>query len=156
MVKLDPVERVTLVVSLGSVGAAYALAPPRFALGVAVGAAIEALNLRVQVRAARRFFEHQASRSAMNWVSGFGVRFGLMACAILFAVELGTDPLGLLAGLLLALPGVFIWAWRNRPPLVAEPVRSALAPDDPSWDRWSVWRAREVMPDDVAEEDQEV
>ena len=58
-------------------------------------------------------------------------------------------------GLLLALPGVFVWAWRNRPPLVAEPVRPALAPDDPSWDRWSVWRAREVMPDDVAEEDQE-
>ena len=45
MVKLDPVERVTLVVTLGSVGAVYALAPPRFALGVAVGAAIEALNL---------------------------------------------------------------------------------------------------------------
>ncbi|MEE3329302.1 MAG: ATP synthase subunit I [Myxococcota bacterium] len=152
--KLDPVERVTLVVTLGSVGAVCAFAPPRFALGVAVGAAIEAVNLRVQVRAARRFFEDDG-RSAANWMSGFGVRFGLMACAILLAIELGTDLLGLAAGLVLALPGVFIWAWRNRSPLVDEPVLPALAPDDPSWDRWSVWRAGEVMPDDVAEEDQE-
>lgn len=154
MVKLDPVERVTLAVTLGSVGAVCAFAPPRFALGVVVGAAIEALNLRVQVRAARRFFEDDG-RSAANWMSGFGVRFGLMACAILLAIELGTDLLGLAAGLMLALPGVFIWAWRNRPPQSDESALSALAPEDPSWDRWSVWRASEVMPEDVREEDQE-
>jgi len=156
VLKLDPVERVSLAVTLSSIGAAYAFAPPRFAVGLAVGAAIEAVNLRVQVRAARRFFESEAGRTAASWMSGFGVRFGLMACAILLAVEYGVDPLGLLAGLLLALPGVFIWAWKNRPPLVEMPVEPALAVDDPSWDRWSVWRAREVATEDGLEEDADV
>ena len=156
MLKLDPVERMSLAVTLSSLGAAYAFAPPRFAAGVAVGAAIETLNLRVQVRAARRFFEFEGGRSAASWMSGFGIRFGLMSCAILLAVESGIDPVGLLVGLLVALPGVFIWAWNNRPPLVSQPPQPALAPDDPSWDRWSVWRAREVTPEDVLEEDAEV
>jgi len=156
VLKLDPVERVCLTVALGSVGAACAVAPPRFAWGVAVGAAIEVVNLRVQVRAARRFFAVAAGRSAGTWVSGFSVRFLVTAAAVFLALELGTDPIGLLAGVLLVLPGVFVWAWKNRPPLVADAALPALEPDDPSWDRWSVWRAGEVEPEDALEEDSAV
>jgi hypothetical protein len=43
-----------------------------------------------------------------------------------------------------------IEAWRNRPAIVADaPV---LSPDDPSWDRWNPWLARERDDDDHDEE----
>jgi len=135
---LDPIERVSLTISASAVGAAYALAPTPFAAGVAVGAALEAVNLRIQVRAARRMFAGEFG-GAGPWVSGFGMRFGLMALGMIGALTLGTDPAGLVVGVSLAVPAVVVWAWRNRPAELHFEPEPALAPDDPSWDRWNVW-----------------
>ncbi len=155
VLKLDPIERVSIVFSAGSVGAAYAFTSPRFATGVAVGVALEAVNLRAQVRTARAFFAGGWDRGAR--LAGFGVRFGLLALGIVAALEFGTDPLGLLVGFSLSMPAVVFWAWRNRPPVIEQTAAPVLAPDDPSWDDWSVWLGKEPPPDDFgvgSEEDQ--
>ena len=89
MFQLDPIERVSFTVSAGAVGAAAVLAPGPFATGVAIGAALEAVNLRIQVRAARLMFAGELA-GAGPWVAGFGLRFGLMAIGILGALSLGT------------------------------------------------------------------
>jgi hypothetical protein len=155
VIQLDPIERVSFTVSAGAVGAAAVLAPAPFALGVAVGAALEAVNLRIQVRTARRMFAGELAGAGV-WVGGFGLRFLLMAVGILGALSLGTDPAGLAVGVSLAIPAVVYWAWHNRPAVVPIDPAAALPVDDPSWDRWSVWRAREVAPpEDGADEDAE-
>lgn len=148
MLKLEPIERMSLALSAGSVGVAYAFASPRFATGMAVGAALEAVNLRAQVRGARAFFAGNWTRGAQGWMAGFGLRFGLLAIAIVLVLGQGVDPLGLVVGFSLSMPAVILWAWRNRPELIDHPVEPALAVDDPSWDDWNVWRGREVAPDD--------
>ncbi len=148
MLKLDPIERVGIALSAGSVGAAYALASPRFATGLAVGVALEAVNLRVQVRTARMFFAGGGAVGAGGWMAGFGIRFGLLAIAIIAALELGADPLGLLVGISLSMPAVVFWAWRNRPAVIEQAAAPALAADDPSWDDWNVWQGKELPPDD--------
>ena len=142
MFQVDPIERVSFTLSAGAVGAAYALAPVPFATGVAVGAALEAVNLRIQVRAARRMFRGAAegAAGAGPWMGGFGLRFGLMALGIIAAIQFGTDPAGLVVGVSLAIPAIVLWAWRNRPAVVDFEPAPALPPDDPSWDDWSVWR----------------
>ena len=43
------------------------------------------------------------------------MRFGLTVFGIVAALQFGTDPVGLLVGLSLAMPAVVYWAWRNRP-----------------------------------------
>lgn len=156
MLKLDPIERVNFALSAGSVGAACALASPGFATGLAVGVVIEAVNLRAQVHAARDFFARNAASPALGTrgsLAGLGVRFVAVAAAIIAALQLGVDPLGMLVGLSLAMPAVVFWAWRNRPPVVTQKIVPALAPEDPSWDRWSVWRAKELLPDGADEEE---
>ena len=155
VIQLDPIERVSFTVSAGAVGAAAVLAPAPFALGVAIGATLEAVNLRIQVRAARRMFAGELAGAGV-WLGGFGLRFLMMAVGILGALSLGTDPAGLAVGVSLAIPAVVYWAWHNRPPVVPFEAAAALAVDDPSWDRWSVWRAGEVAaPEDAADEDAE-
>ncbi|MCA9509466.1 MAG: hypothetical protein KC560_02095 [Myxococcales bacterium] len=151
----DDIEGMSLALSAGAVGAAYALAPAPFADGLAIGAAIEGLNLRAQVRAARHFFRASADaeQGAGPWIGGFGFRFGLTAAAVIAALHFGTDPAGLLLGLSLAMPAVVVWAWRNRPPVVAHELAAPLEPDDPSWDNWSIWRATEVEPPTDEERD---
>ena len=64
VLRLDPIERISLLLSLGTCGAALAFASPRFAEAVAVGAVIEAFNLRVLVRAARSFLASNAEAGA--------------------------------------------------------------------------------------------
>ena len=64
------------------------------------------------------------------------------------AVWAGAHPVGLLIGLSMIVPAVIVEAWRRRPPVVAD--LPSLPPDDPSWDRWNPWLAREH---DVDEED---
>ena len=51
------------------------------------------------------------------------------------------------------MPAVVVWAWRNRPPVVAHELAAPLEPDDPSWDNWSIWRATEVEPPTDEERD---
>lgn len=150
MFKLDPIERVSFTLSAGAVGAAYLFASPTFANGMAVGAALEAFNLRMQVKAARVFFsgERPEKMGAGPWVGGFASRFGFMGIALIGALYFGADPAGLLVGVSLAMPAVVVWAWRNRPAVIDVEAEPGLAPDDPSWDRWSLWAAKEVEPSD--------
>ena len=157
MFRLDPIERVSITLSAGAVGAAWLFASQAFATGVAVGAALEAINLRSQVKAARVFFsgERPEKTGAGPWVGGFGMRFGFMAIAIMAALHYGTDPAGLLVGFSLAMPAVVFWAWRNRPEKIDFEAEPGLAPDDPSWDRWSIWAAKEVEPNEDDDDDDE-
>ncbi|MCG8436375.1 MAG: hypothetical protein MJA83_20350, partial [Gammaproteobacteria bacterium] len=62
------------------------------------------------------------------------------------ALRYGADPVGLLLGLSLIVPAVVLAAWRARPD--ADPNAPALSPDDPAWDAWNPWTAREHEPDD--------
>lgn len=152
VLRLDPIERISLVLSLGTCGAALAFASPRFAEAVAIGAVIEAFNLRVLVRAARSFLASNAEAGAGGWISAFIFRIGLTTVALWVAIRHGTDPRGILVGLLVAVPAVLLWAWRERVEVDPALARTGLAADDPSWDQWSVWLAREVVP---AEDDEE-
>jgi hypothetical protein len=135
---LHPMERWNLGLSAGAVAASFALASPRFACSVAAGAALEALNFRGLHRASELFFEGALPGS---WQAGFALRFGLLAAGIVAAVLLGAHPIGLLAGLSIMVPAAVIGAWRSRPPI--QPDAPALDPDDPEWERWDPWLARE-------------
>jgi len=146
---LEPVERVSFALSASAVAASFALATPHFATSLAIGAALEALNLRAMLRASNKLFGGQIAGGA-PWVGGYSSRFGLLAIAIVAALHFGADPAGLLVGLSLAMPAVVYWAWRNRPPVVDCPDVPVPDPEDPSWDRWSVWRAKEIQPSEDA------
>jgi hypothetical protein len=74
-------------------------------------------------------------------VSSFGLRFALLAAAVGLALYLGAHPVGLLIGLSLIVPSVVIAAWMARPE--PAPATPAPSPDDPSWDEWNPWLARE-------------
>ena len=67
--------------------------------------------------------------------------FLLLATAIGAAIYFGVNAAGLLIGLSLIVPAVLIEAWRSRPTVV--PDAPALDSDDPSWDHWNPWLARE-------------
>ena len=135
--RINRVERLNLAFSAGVVAASYALVTPGFAGGVAVGAALEAVNFRALSRAGKLF---SAGRLG-NWSASWGLRYGLLSIGIGVAIYLGVHPVGLVVGLSLILPAAVIEAWRSRPPIV--PDAPMLAPDDPSWDRWDPWLARE-------------
>ena len=132
-----PMERWNLGLSAGAVAASYALVSPRFAVGVAAGAAIEAVNFRGLRRASELFFDGRLP----NWQAGFALRFGLVALGLVAALYLGAHPIGLLVGLSVVVPASIIGAWRARPPIVLD--APSIPPDDPSWDRWDPWLARE-------------
>ena len=140
--RVERVERLNLVLSAGAVAASLALVSPRFAGGVAVGAALEAANFRGLFRAAKLFFAGRL----YNWSAGWALRYGLLALGIGAALYVGVHPIGLVIGLSLILPAAVIEAWRSRPPIV--PDAPVLPPDDPSWDRWDPWLAREREDED--------
>jgi hypothetical protein len=146
--RLDPIERVNAGLTAGAVAAAFALAPRELAASFALGAAFGALNLHALHSAARRTFDGQLGGGGL-WTALFALRFVLLAAAIGFALHAGAAPVALVAGLSLMVPATVLGAWRMRPPAVES--APALAPDDPSWDRWSPWLARER--DDEPEDD---
>ena len=78
-------------------------------------------------------------------------RFGLLAIGIIAALYLGADAVGLVAGLSLIVPATVIETWRSRPPI--DPNARRLDDDDPSWDRWNPWLARESAPSEEHEEE---
>lgn len=137
---IDPIERTNLTLSAGAVAVSLAFASPLFALSVAVGAALEALNFHGLRRQAQFLFWGQI-RSGGAWTGVFGLRFVLLILGIGAALIFETDPVGLLVGLSLIMPAGVIEAWRNRPAI--DPNAPALAADDPGWDRWNPWLARE-------------
>lgn len=119
--------------------AAFAFAPPKFALSLLLGAALQTMNFRGLFGLARTAFAQEA-RAA----SGFALRLPLFGALVFVAIEAGVDPAGLLAGVTTLVPAVLIAAWQARPRDVADAESlPALAPDDPSWDQYSLWLARE-------------
>jgi len=136
-------ERWNLGLSAGAVAVSFVLASPRFACSVAAGAALEPLNFRGLHRASELFFQGALPG---GWQAGFAIRFGLLTLGIAAAFALGAHPVGLVIGLSLMVPSAVIGAWRTRPPI--QPDAPALPPDDPAWERWNPWLARERDDDD--------
>jgi hypothetical protein len=118
--------------------AAFALASPRLALGVLLGAALQTLNFRGLYGLAQSAFASEA-RAA----SGFALRLPLFGLLVFVAIKVGVDAAGLLIGVTTLVPAVVIAAWQARPRALPVSELPALAPDDPSWERWSPWLARE-------------
>jgi hypothetical protein len=136
-------ERVNLTISAGAVAAGLTLGSSAFAASLALGAAIEALNFRVLRAGAARLFAGDLGIGTA-WLAGFGIRFGFLTFAIGYAIQAGAHPVGLTIGLSTILPAVVIGAWLQRPP-IGNP-EPGPPPDDPSWDRWNPWLARETAP----------
>jgi hypothetical protein len=147
---MDPIERWNIAISAGAVATSLAVANPAFATSLAVGAALEAANFHAMRRSAQfLFWGVMAGQRA--WAAVFALRFSLLAIGICVALYLGADAAGLLIGLSLIIPATVIEAWRSRPPI--DPNAPRLADDDPSWDRWNPWLARESkVSDEPAEE----
>lgn len=142
-------ERMNLGISAGAVAAAFALASPVFAASLAFGAAIEAVNFRALRAGASRLF---AGELAMGkaWAAGFGLRFGFLAIAISLALSAGAHPVGLVIGLSTTIPAVVLGAIYMRPAVLE--TGPAPPPDDPSWDSWNPWLARERDPAESEED----
>jgi hypothetical protein len=153
--RLEASERVNLTLSAGAVAASFVVAEANFAASLALGAALEAVNLRGLHASARALFSGGVGGSG-PWVGAFGLRFVVLAVGIALALRAGADPLGLVIGLSLAIPATVTWALRNRPPVVPAERLAALPPDDPSWDRYSIWRCQEVEPEEPDEGEHEV
>ncbi|MBW2230395.1 MAG: hypothetical protein JRG92_17010 [Deltaproteobacteria bacterium] len=155
--KLERVEKLNLGLSASAVAASFALATPHFATSLALGAFLEAINFGALYRGAERFFAGEFS-GAGPWVGLFATRFVLLAVGIFVTLSAGAHPVALLIGLSMAMPAVLIDAIRRRPPVLDPETLPAQGPDDPSWDRYSIWQAGEVAPqrdDDACDEDEE-
>ena len=138
----------SLAFSAGATAVSWAFVSPRFAGSLALGAALEAVNFHA-------LFGHWRSallgsrRAGLAAFGSFGLRFILLGGSVWAALAFGAHPVGLVLGLSLVVPAVVIAAWRARPvPSLDAP---ALAADDPSWEAWNPWLARERDPD--ADED---
>jgi hypothetical protein len=147
--RIDPIERTNLTLSAGAVAASLALATPVFAASLAIGAALEAFNFHGLRRSAQFLFWGQIGSSG-GWLGVYSLRMGVLVIGIGVALYLGADPVGLLIGLSLIMPAAVIEAWRARPPLDAS--APALADDDPTWERWNPWLAREREDDEERED----
>lgn len=143
--KIDPIERTTLTLSAGAVAASLALASPLFAVSVAIGTLLEAVNFRGLKRSAEFLFWGQIAGSS-GWTGVFALRFFLLVIGIGASLYFGAHPVGLLIGLSLIMPATVFEAWRRRPPI--DPHAPALSPDDPAWDLWNPWTASERPPRD--------
>ena len=137
---IDPIERTHLTLSAGAVAASLAFATPAFAVSLAFGALLEALNFRGLRRSAQFLFWGQIA-DGRGWSGVFALRFGLLVIGIGGALALGADALGLIVGVSLIMPAAVFKAWRTRPPI--DPTAPALAPEDPAWEIWNPWLARE-------------
>ena len=138
--KLAPIERTSLALSAGAAALALATTGPGFAASLLAGAALETVNFRGLYRTGAAFLGGELpGGSAFGAIAG--MRFLLLAVGVGVALGIGAHPVGLVIGLSLILPAAVIEAWRHRPPI--EPDTPALAPDDPEWERWDAWRARE-------------
>ena len=141
-------ERLNFGISAGAVAAGFALASPAFAASLAAGAAIEAMNVRALRSGATQLFGGNLVAGKL-WAMGFGVRFAFLAVAISLALGAGAHPVALVLGLSTTIPAVLIGAWLQRPAI--DPNAPALDADDPSWDAWNPWLARERDPSEDEE-----
>ncbi len=149
-VTIHPIERLNITLSAGAVAASWLLATPAFAVSLAIGAALEAVNFRGLYRSSQLVFGGQlAGRRGRS--AGLGLRMALLAVGIAVAIQVGAHPVGLVIGLSLIIPAAIIEAWRSRP--AVDPDAPSLPPDDEAWERWNPWLARERR--DIAGEEAE-
>ncbi len=134
---MERVGRLNLAVSASVTAVGYALVSPLFAVSVAAGAALEGVNFHYLLLSGTRLFEGQP----VSWNSGFALRFAFVGLGLGLALWAGAHPVGLVVGASLIMPIAVIEAWRTRPPILRD--APALPADDPSWDRWNPWLARE-------------
>jgi len=146
---MDPMERINLTLSTGGLAASLALASPAFAGAYALGAALEAVNFRALRACATRLLSGQLGSGGALWTALLGMRLGMLFVSMGIALFAGAHPLGLLLGVSTIVPAALAGAWLMRPAI--DPNAPALEPDDPSWDRWSVWRADETLPNEEDE-----
>jgi hypothetical protein len=147
--RLDPIERLNLGICTGAVATSLALSSSRFAASLALGAAIEAINFRALRSASLRLLAGDLS-VGRAWILVFALRFFLLAAVLAVAFRAGAHPVGLLLGLSMIVPAAILGAWRQRP-AVGNPAPGP-PPDDPSWDRWNPWLARERAPEEEEDE----
>lgn len=147
---VDPIERLNLTLAAGAAAAAFVWISPLFALSLAIGAALEAFNFRGLLRSTQFLFWGEI-RGSGGWLGVYALRFSLLVIGIGSALYFGADPVGLVIGLSLIMPAAVVEAWRARPAI--DPQAPGLAADDPEWDRWNAWLAREQDP--TAEEDED-
>ncbi len=143
----DPVERLNLVLCAGAIVTSAAFLPPRFAASVAAGVVFEWLNFRALRRAGRRLFAGELG-GAGSWTALFGLRMAILGGAMYAALDLGANPIGLVLGLSLIVPATLWVSWRSE---VVAPVGGdweVPPPEDPSWDNWNPWLAREREADE--------
>ncbi len=150
MMSIDPIERWNIAISAGAVATSLAVATPLFATSLAVGAVLEAANFRA-LRRSTQFLFWGVMPGQRAWAAVFSLRFGLLTIGIIAALYLGADAVGLLIGLSIIMPATVIETWRSRPPI--DPNAPRLDDDDPSWDRWNPWLARESAPSEEHEEE---
>jgi hypothetical protein len=134
------VQGLNLGLAAGAVVISWVALSPLFAASLAAGATLEAANFRSLRRSSQMIFQSGVSGGGAALTS-FGLRFALLAAAVGLALYLGAHPVGLLIGLSLIVPSVVIAAWMARP--APAPATPAPPPDDPSWDEWNPWLARE-------------
>lgn len=137
---IQPIERLNLALSASATAATWWLVSPVFALSLGFGALLEAVNFRGLHQQAQLLFWGEI-RSGGGWTGLYALRFGLLVIGIGGALALGAHPVGLVIGLSLIMPTTLWVAWRNRP--AVDPNAPALALDDPDWERWNPWLARE-------------
>ncbi len=149
---LRRIERLNFGLSAGAVAASFALASPGFAASLAAGALIEAINFRGLHAAARRFFAGDLGGPGL-WLGVVALRLGILGAALVVAIGAGAQPVALTIGLSLVMPAVLIDAWRNRPEVQEQPDYPVPAPENPAWDRFSIWRIS-AMDESFAETEQ--
>jgi hypothetical protein len=132
-----------LAFSAGACAAGWALVSPLFAGSLALGAALEVMNFRAMFGFSERALLGRGNGSSLG---AFGFRFVLLAGVLWMALGAGAHPVGLLVGLSLIIPAVLLAAWGARP--LPQPGAACLSPDDPSWDDWNPWLAREREADE--------
>ncbi len=145
--KLHPAERLNMGISASAIATSFALSSPHFAGSLAIGAALEAMNFRFLHGTAEALFGGVVAGGG-PWVGVLGLRIGMVCGGIAVAMTAGADPLGLALGLSLVMPATLIAALWNRPQVVEQAAAPGLDPDDPSWDRYSIWRAAEREEDE--------
>jgi len=144
----EKIERLNLAFSAGAVATSAVVASPLFTASLALGAALEVVNFRALRRATDALFAGHVS-GARPWTFLFALRFAFLAAVMYLAIEAGAHPIGLLIGLSAIVPASLLVAWRSQPPVVESSI-PVPPPDDPSWDQWNPWLARERT--DVEEE----
>lgn len=114
--ELAKVEQWNLGLSASAVAASFVLATPHFAISLAAGAFLEAINLGAIHRAGQRLFAGEMM--SRGWIGGLSLRFLILGTAIYITMSSGANPVALLIGLSIAMPATVIDACLNRPPIV--------------------------------------